>query len=176
MLNPLVAMLPEVTKIGRTDLSVIFCVVRRCYMTKLVKPRGHSLGMPPQYADRTVALHLGHFALKAVIGAHVTRLLVRTEADPGLHSPRLMLSEEGRGVICQFSISCPEPTPHALTPGVITWAHGMELEPPEPPRAAVMAPGNYLAPPTRPSSGGGPPSGGGISYQVNALRLLRQSR
>jgi hypothetical protein len=43
-------------------------------------------------------------------------------------------------VICQFSISCPEPTPHAPTPGVITWAHGMELEPPEPPRAAVMAP------------------------------------
>jgi hypothetical protein len=41
------------------------------------------------------------------------------------------------------------------SPGVITWAHGMELEPPEPPRAAVMAPRDYLAPPAAPSAGGG---------------------
>jgi hypothetical protein len=38
------------------------------------------------------------------------------------------------GVVCQFAISpalCP---PHmAQSPGVSTWAHGMELEPPEPP-------------------------------------------
>jgi hypothetical protein len=42
---------------------------------------------------------------------------------------------------------------------VITWAHGMELEPPEPPRAAFVAPRNYLAPPAAPSPVGGlPPS------------------
>jgi hypothetical protein len=45
-----------------------------------------SLGMPLQYAYQTAVLHLAHFAPKAVIGAHVTRLLVETEADPGLSS------------------------------------------------------------------------------------------
>jgi hypothetical protein len=56
---------------------------------------GTSLGIPLQYAGQTAALQLGHFAPKAVIlGAHVTRLLVDTEADPGLPSSRL--SEEVR--------------------------------------------------------------------------------
>jgi hypothetical protein len=43
--------------------------------------------MPLKYADQTAVLHLGHFAPKAVAGAHVrtsvTRLLVETGADPG---------------------------------------------------------------------------------------------
>jgi hypothetical protein len=60
--------------------------------------------------------------------------------------------------VCQFLLACPEPAQHAPAPGVITWAHGMELEPPEPPRAAVMAPRNYLAPPAPPSASGGPSS------------------
>ena len=63
-------------------------------MSAVQRPTGISLGMPLQYADQTAALHLGHFAPKAVIGAHVTRLLVGTEADPGLSS--LRLSEEAR--------------------------------------------------------------------------------
>ena len=63
------------------------------------------------------------------------------------------------GLICQFVLACPAPTPHMpQSPAVITWAHGMELEPPEPPRAAVMAPRNYIAPPAAPSAGGGPSS------------------
>jgi hypothetical protein len=53
---------------------------------------GMSPGMPLQYADQTAVLQLGHFAPKAAIGAHVTRLLVETEADSGLSSSRL--SEE----------------------------------------------------------------------------------
>jgi hypothetical protein len=55
---------------------------------------GISPGIPLQYADLTAVLQLGHFAPKAAIGAHVTRLLVGTEADPGL--PSLKLSEEVR--------------------------------------------------------------------------------
>jgi hypothetical protein len=55
---------------------------------------GISPGMPLQYANQTAVLQLGHFAPKAVIGAHVTRLLVETEADPGLKG--LRLSEEVR--------------------------------------------------------------------------------
>ena len=38
----------------------------------------------PVYADQTAALQLGHFAPKSVLGAHVTRLLVENETDPGL--------------------------------------------------------------------------------------------
>jgi hypothetical protein len=52
------------------------------------------LGIPLQYADQTAVLHLGHFAPKAVDGAHVARLLVDTEANPRLSS--LRLSEEVR--------------------------------------------------------------------------------
>jgi hypothetical protein len=57
---------------------------------------GISPGTPLQCgADQTAALlQLGHFAPKAVIGAHVTRLLVDTGADPGLSG--LRLSEEVR--------------------------------------------------------------------------------
>jgi hypothetical protein len=51
------------------------------------------------------------------------------------------------------------PCAHPTCPNRLELSHGcMELEPPEPPRAAVMAPRNYLAPPARPSSGGGGPS------------------
>jgi hypothetical protein len=53
-----------------------------------------SLGIPLQYEDQTAALQLGRFATKSVLGTHVTRLLVETEADPGLSSFRL--SEEAR--------------------------------------------------------------------------------
>jgi hypothetical protein len=45
--------------------------------------------MPLQYADQTAALQLGHFAPKSAPGAHVTRLLVENETDPGLSSLRL---------------------------------------------------------------------------------------
>ena len=50
---------------------------------------GMSPGMPLQYADQTAALQLGHFAPKSAPGAHVTRLLVENETDPGLSSLRL---------------------------------------------------------------------------------------
>jgi hypothetical protein len=50
---------------------------------------GINLGTPLQYADQTAALQLGHYATKSVLGAHVTRLLAETEADPGLSSFRL---------------------------------------------------------------------------------------
>jgi hypothetical protein len=46
-------------------------------------------GMPLQYADQTAALQLGHFAPKSALGAHVTRLLVENETDPGISSLRL---------------------------------------------------------------------------------------
>jgi hypothetical protein len=45
---------------------------------------GMDLGTRPlQYPDQTAALQLGHYATKSVLGAHVTRLLAGTEADPG---------------------------------------------------------------------------------------------
>ena len=50
---------------------------------------GINLCTPLQYADQTAALQLGHYATKSVLGAHVTRLLAETEADPGLSSFRL---------------------------------------------------------------------------------------
>jgi hypothetical protein len=54
------------------------------------RPTGISHGvLPLQYADQTAALQLGHFAPKSAPGAHVTRLLVEAETDPGLSSLRL---------------------------------------------------------------------------------------
>jgi hypothetical protein len=50
---------------------------------------GINPGAPLQYVDQTAALQLGHYATKSVLGAHVTRLLAETEADPGLSSFRL---------------------------------------------------------------------------------------
>jgi hypothetical protein len=52
------------------------------------------LGIPLQYTYQTAALQLGHFAPKSAFGAHVTRLLVENETDPG--PPGLRLSEAVR--------------------------------------------------------------------------------
>jgi hypothetical protein len=80
------------------------------------------------------------------------------------------------GPVCQFLLACPEPAQYAPAPGVITCAHGMELEPPEPPRSAVMAPRNYLArPPAPPSCGGGPSSQSRAERGARRRRWVRES-
>jgi hypothetical protein len=61
-------------------------------MSAMERITGIGLGTPLQYPYQTAALQLGHFAPKAVIGAHVTRLLSGNKTDPGLSS--LRLSEE----------------------------------------------------------------------------------
>jgi hypothetical protein len=58
--------------------------------------------MPLQYAvaDQTAALQSGHFAPKSALGAHVTRLLVGNEADPGQKkAPAAFFSCPEQGVL-----------------------------------------------------------------------------
>jgi hypothetical protein len=64
---------------------------------------GPCLGMPPLYADQTAALQLGHFAPKSALGAHVTRLLVGTEANPGPSSLRLSEAVRKAAASCHLS-------------------------------------------------------------------------
>jgi hypothetical protein len=98
---------------------------RMCYL----QPRRSSCRRP-KGAERGGAVHRA-FALQTLV---LSRCLLRAATRHRL----------GRLVKFLSPALCPPHMPQS--PGVITWAHGMELEPPEPPRAAVMAPINYLAP------------------------------
>jgi hypothetical protein len=88
---------------------------------------------------------------------------------------RLRAGGRSRGLICQFVLACaalcPDPTCTPI-PNRLNWAHGMELEPPEPPRAAVIWPRKISSPRRRLRAS----AGGGASSQSRAEGQARQHR
>jgi hypothetical protein len=91
---------------------------------------------------RTPARHITGSSSRELAPPQSRASRSHTYAPCGLYS--ILVDWGGLPICSGVPWMCPPHTYMTHSPEVITWAHGMKLEPPEPPRAAVMAPRNYL--------------------------------